>query len=615
MVYLQHTLRSLTLTHWLNNMKFKLNIELLSGVTVKLSMLLSMAILGIAAPSYGITIRSNAIKISVAPASSNAGNIDMSMFPADRVIEWAGNVGVEGGIPSRSTIRNCVTSDAVPTNGSTDAAPAIQKCLINTPADGVAYLPAGTYSIKSTINIPSNKTLRGEGRELTKISAESSVEKIINIGAGYSSNSLIDIQSGYNRGSSSLTISNATSINVGSYLLVNELNDSTIPVSAQSDAPGEGACTWCDQIGATRLRAQVVKVVAKSNNTLTIKPKFFYNFSATNQPKVMLINNMTEYSGIEDITIKNGIGASSGFRANIMVSGAANSWVKNVRVENCGKRCIDLRTYFYRIEVRDNYITKCIDQANSDTCYGTEVAEGSSSLVENNIYYQTANGPLLMWGASGNVVSYNYLDSVFRTQQRDSWFWPNSWTHGAHPSYNLWEGNELAGVNWDGYWGSASHNMLFRNRIYGHNANQGLIAGHTEVAAVLIEKNNNYMSVVGNVLGTTSWSDTYQLLDDLYWSPNAIYSIGIRGLGITFSTLFRNANYDYVSKTVKRCGEANEPTCQGGNSNAVLPPSLYYSTKPNWYGSAQWPPFNPVGPVVNDLPAKIKFNSIPASQR
>lgn len=535
--------------------------------------------------------------------------IDMSAFPPDRVINWNGQVGVTGGIPDRTLVRNCVTSDQVPVDGKTDSAAAIRRCLINTPANGVALLPRGMFIVKSTIDIPAQKTLKGEGRELTLLSAEAPLEKIVSIGKGTSTNPLLELQGGYSRGSTSLTLANATTISTGSYILVNELNDSRIPVSPESNAPGEGTCSWCDQFGATRLRAQVVKVVGKSGNVLSISPPFFFDFSAANLPRVMLLDQMAENSGLESLTVRNGPGATSGWRVNVMIAGAANSWVRDVRVDTCGKRCIDLRTYFFRIEVRDSYITQCLDRANSDTCYGTEVAEGSSSLIENNIYYETANGPLLMWGASGNVVGYNYIHNVYRTQQRDSWFWPTSWTHGAHPSYNLWEGNDFAALNWDGYWGSASHNTAFRNRIWGSSPQQGLQPGHVEVAAVLIEKNNHYMSVVGNVLGTEGWSDTYQLLDDLYWSPHAIFSIGIRGLGSTFSSLFRHLNFDYVTKSVKRCGESNEPSCQGGQPQVALPPSLYHAVKPSWFGNSTWPPISPEGPRVDPIPAKLSFGT------
>lgn len=536
--------------------------------------------------------------------------IPAGLFPSDRLVDWRNNVGVEGGIPNRATIRNCVNADGVPTDGVTDAKSKIQTCLANAATNGVAYLPAGTYVLKSTLTIPANKSLRGDGRTKTIISAEAGLDEVIHIGAGYSDTPLIDIQSGYTRDSSEFTLASASTINTGDFLLLNELNDTSIPVSPQSDAPGEGECSWCDQFGATRLRAQVVKVTGKSGNKINISPgKLFYTFAQSRQPKAMRLDNMTQFSGVEDLTVRNGKGAGSGQRININLVGAANSWVKNVGIDTCGKRCIDLRTYYYRLEIRDSYITKCKDHDNSDTCYGTEIAEGSNSLIENNIYFDTSNGPLIMWGASGNVISYNYIHSVFRFAQRDSWFWPNSWSHGAHTSYNLWEGNDFSGLNWDGYWGSSSHNMAFRNRISGQNPLQGLQPGHIEVAAILIESNNNYMSVVGNVLGTTGWTDKYEEINNLYWSTNPVYSTGIRGDTKAFSTLFRHQNYDYFTKSVKKCGDSGEPPCQGGGASGPLPPSLYLNGKPAWFGTTPFPPFDPNGPTVSDIPAKVRFNS------
>ncbi len=535
-----------------------------------------------------------------------------SLFPTDRVTRWQGNVGVKGGIPTRTIIRDCVATDGVPTDGTTDSSVKIQNCLNNTPQGQVAYLRAGSFVLKSGgLHIPGNKTLRGAGPTQTLLTSETPLDAIVTMGAGSSSSTLLPIQSGYNKDNTTFTMSSTAGLAQGDFLLLNELNDTNIPVTATSDAPGEGPCLWCDQFGATRLRAQVVEIEGVNGNTVDIGPnKLFYNFSPGNQPRAMKLSNMTQYSGIENLTVKNGVGSTSGWRVNILIEGAANSWVKNVNVDTCGKRCIDLRHYFYRVEIRDSLITHCVDHSNSDACYGTEVAEGSNSLVENNIYYDTSNGPILMWGASGNVISYNYIHSVFRFQQRDSWFWPNSWSHGAHTSYNLWEGNDFAGLNWDGYWGSSSHNMAFRNRIWGSSPLQGLVPGHVEVGAILIEANNNYMSAVGNVLGTNGWSDTYEEKNNLYWGTNPIYSIGIRGDTKAFSTFFRHMNYDYKTKTTRTCNQANEPGCQGSDGSSALPASLYLTTTPSWFGSVPWPPVNPVGPVVNDLPAKIRFNGL-----
>ena len=401
-------------------------------------------------------------------------------------------------------------------------------------------------------------------------------------------------------------MADASSLAVGRHVLINEKNDASIPVTPVSYA--DGPCKWCDPFGGTRLRAQVAKITAKKGNTIEIWPPFFYDFSAANAPAVMKLNTFTDRAGLEDLVVKNKV-ATGGWNNNVMVMGAENSWIKGIKVDTCGKRCIDLRTYHYRVEVRDNLIEGCLDHENSDTCYGTEVAEGSSSLVENNIYHDVSQGPDLMWGASGNVVGYNYAVGVFRTHQRTSWFWPTSWTHGAHPSYNLWEGKEMAGLNFDGYWGSASHNVGFRNRFTGFDAAAGLIPGHVENAAVIVEANNHFMSLVGNVLGLTGWSDKYEEVSTRNWSANLIFASGTGGTGDAkvLTTMLRHLNYDYVTKTTKQCGVGSEPSCQAGDGVSALPASLYLASKPAWFGSTAFPPIDSKGPTVADIPAKVRY--------
>lgn len=102
----------------------------------------------------------------LASATTQAtGSVDI--IPADRLVTWQGNVGVEGGIPTRMTQIDCtavpynVHADGVDTSGN------IQACLNGIASGQVAYLPAGMYTLASTISIPSNKTLRGAGKDNT----------------------------------------------------------------------------------------------------------------------------------------------------------------------------------------------------------------------------------------------------------------------------------------------------------------------------------------------------------------------------------------------------------------------------------------------------------------
>ena len=170
----------------------------------------------------------------------------------------------------------------------------------------------------------------------------------------------------------------------------------------------------------------------------------------------------------------------------------------------------------------------------------------------------------------------------------------------------MWEGNDFSGLNWDSYWGSNSHNIAFRNRIDGRNSEQPLVDGHIETAAIIIEANNTFASIVGNVLGTPGWSDVYEIVDEVFWGPNAIYGVGMNGDNVSAS-MFRHANYDYVTEGVVPCDAPSESGCHGADSEAVLPDSLYLGCEPEWFGDAVWPPIDPVGPTIDDIPAKRRF--------
>src|SRR5262249_5694827 len=72
--------------------------------------------------------------------------------------------------------------------------------------------------------------------------------------------------------------------------------------------------------------------------------------------------------------------------------------------------------------------------------------------------------------------------------------------HGSNNAFNLLEGNLAGGVMSDGYFGSTSHDTLFRN---------WLTATHptavNNLAAVKLKHFSDYFNVVGNVLGTTEF--------------------------------------------------------------------------------------------------------------
>jgi len=214
-----------------------------------------------------------------------ASTVLAQIIPDSRAVVWQGNVGVTGGIPARTVLRNCVTEDGARASGSNTASQ-INECISNTPAGGVAYLPAGNYLVTSPIYLQSNKTLRGAGLNSTIIRCNANLNGIIIAYGGYTDCTggagAISIVSGYTKGSSQITLASASSISAGDFMYLSELNDSTIPVK-----PDGGNGIWrggCYGSGGSRDRTQIVKVTGKNGNTLTVSPPLYFTISSGNAP-------------------------------------------------------------------------------------------------------------------------------------------------------------------------------------------------------------------------------------------------------------------------------------------------------------------------------------------
>lgn len=536
------------------------------------------------------------------------------IIPEERIIDWS-QVGVEGGIPARNTL--CATLSS----GGGDDASLIQNALNNCPANQVVYLNAGNYYIKSTIKIPSNVTLRGSGAAKTIIHTDVSMNSLIRIGSGYTDagwSTISNIESGYAKGSTQINLTNASSFNAGDFIIIDELNDASIPVVAAG-----GAYYGVFPGGSDRNFAVIHKVVEKSGNSLKINPPAVYSFKSALNPRAIKSSfvTYTQFAGIEDVAVKNDLVGSPDSQGrylngssniNVMFQGAANSWIKNVKIENCGKRCVDMYLDGFRNEVRDSLISNCLNRWDSDTCYGTNMMMSSFNLIENNIYDRTAEA-FMTSSAVGNVYGYNFEYDVHRTANL-GWDWMGDWTHGTHSAFNLLEGNLGVGIKWDFIHGSGSHNTSFRNR---YTSKHDLIDGSMAVGAVITEVNNHYINTIGNILGVAGWNNVYEVLNpsgNIYDSQKPIHATGVPSSSVVsdsaaFSTTLRHMNYDYVTKSVKHCNDSGEPGCQGGSGSTSIPRSLYLSEKPSWFGSAVWPPVDPVTATVNDIPAKIRFET------
>jgi hypothetical protein len=440
--------------------------------------------------------------------------------------------------------------------------------------------------------------LRGDGPQSTRIlNEDSSNDPVIRVNRWPMYGSLISVNSGYEKGSNVIVVADASSLAVGDYLIVSQLNDPSFVTIVGNN----GSCSWCGDGSGERTMAQIVRVTGKSGQELTLNRPLYYTFSAAYSPAVKKIN-MMQYGGIEDLYLEQ-IGAVPGEdeSSNIHIGACAHCWVSNVESHMTSNIHVDLMGC-YGCEIRDSYLDDAYNHYGGDG-YGVFLfGRNSDNLVENNIIVNTRHAMSLESGGSGNVFGYNFADEGLDSNS-PMWITHDAMTHGAHPYMNLWEGNVHDKIGLDNIWGSSSHNTLFRNHVdrLTSRAAYGLWA-------VDIEENNYYENLVGNVLCHDGCSGTYEYGEG--GSKVSVYKLGYQSPGDgslpvdaqVVATLLRHGNYDYVTQTT---------VWDATITNHDLPASLYLSGKPVWFGTTPWPAIGPdVDGLVNKIPAQFRWEAL-----
>jgi hypothetical protein len=182
----------------------------------------------------------------------------------------------------------------------------------------------------------------------------------------------------------------------------------------------------------------------------------------------------------------------------------------------------------------------------------------------------------------------------------------------------LWEGNVISHMQADDIWGSSSHQVFFRNWLWGDETGNfaGYDSTHPSYGFVALDwaELQHFYSAVGNVLGNpnlhTTWSNATVFSADCNWNPTRsqprVYGLGCdTGYGGTYDPAVRNTailhgNYDY---------KTNGVAFWDGGTNHSLKNSMYYSSKPAFFGNCAWPAFGPdLSPVTRTLPAKARYD-------
>ncbi len=575
--------------------------------------------------------------------TSALGQVWSGILTSSQAIDWS-NVGV-GGIPSRTAV--CATVNASTYgNGSSDATTGIQNALNNCPNGQSVSLSAGTFRINSGINIPSDVTLRGQGADQTVLSGQGSGGAPVNLGTGsVSYSNQVNITNGNTIGSTTVVVNNSAGIAVGSYLVISEANDPNfVTVSG-----GEGSCTWCDgwSTNGTRARGQIVAVTSVSGTTIGISPGLYSAY--TQSPTAVPFAMSASHAGVENLQV---YGNNTGYDQAFSLSRCAYCWIKGVEVNYADGDFVQL-AWGYRDEVRDSYFSNAFTHApgshDSDVFI---VYKTSASLVENNIIERAHVSVLINWGAAGNVIGYNYTLGEFDAGATNFLIGGIGF-HGAHPQFNLLEGNVVTQIYPDSVWGSSSRNTIFRNWVVGTSkactptSGRGTVnctgsSGHylyQAARAVQIAYESTSYNLVGNVVGSAQMQSLTNNSVTALTQTNSVAFPLVR----SYDTLAYGYSWGYGESSDDGTGTG----CSGGvapchNSNAFttrffhgeynnvdrsltwapsitqsLPPSFYLGSKPAWFGSVPYPPIGPdvtggidVAGHANKIPAQVCYTSV-----
>lgn len=554
-----------------------------------------------------------------------------TMIADARKMEWS-SAGVKGGIPYRTK----VCANLTPSNTLSQINSAISSC----PAGQVVQFAAGTYNLSGLVLVSgkSNITLRGAGPMQTVfvMTSGGSCNGLTSSWCVRSTNrndidspgTVVNWTAGYAKGTTQITLSSTSNLQVDSILLLDQVNDSSTDNNAiWMNTTSNVTCLDCGNPGrgsgsSERSQVQAVRVTAINGNQVTIDPAVAWpNFTSSKSPQAWYVGAANKGIGIEDITINSegGTGAATVFFANV-----TDSWLRNVRLLHLGQKGV----WAYQtigVTLRDSYM---YDKRGADSSqegsesYGFDCYLCSMSLVENNIAHHIT-APWQCESGVGNVFAYNYTFDDFYNLSNSDWAQASSYTHGAC-AYTLHEGNHGFGMIQDIVHAPNYLHTAFRNRFEGWETGRSL-----QTVPIHIYAPNRYSNIVGNVLGTASYHSVYESYPGgpggscvrsifaLGWGGNCGNS-SIANKANVRTSLMRWGNWDTVTQTARF--QADEIPSSDANypnpvpSDQALPASFYLTRKPMRYPeSVPWPAVGPdisggdvsnVGGRAHSIPAK-----------
>jgi MYXO-CTERM domain-containing protein len=532
-----------------------------------------------------------------------------------RAIDWS--TAGAGPIPARTMI--CATLGLAakpPSFVQSVTASQINSSLASCPTGQAMLLNPGTYQTAGgTIMVPSNVTLRGSGPTQTIILETGMVNNVPVVQFGTQSSfpygpepnpgTSTAITAGTTQGSKQITVASATGIQVGTLLVLTQTD-----LSYMTDVGEEGACTYCNG-GIGGDSGQTVQVTAVNGNTLTLSDPLYIGY--TSAPLAFPFAAGCVAGGLENLKIS-ASGAQvtnvsgDGYSSNINMTGAINSWVKNVESDFAEGSHVWIQFSAHNT-IRDSFFHDGFNHGPGVTDDELRLGfKASANLIENDIFWRQHTSVMLEFGASGNVFGYNYSTGNYHETSL-TWELEDFSFHGAHPMMNLFEGNITTHWQADEIHGTSSHSTIFRSYSTGNNnyvppldargalQSGGAMQENANAAAFQIDTLSQFNNMVGVIDGSDALVNTQHAAARQVYpaTPNTPACISV-GYDDGDSSGSANPNTTMLYEGVMDCTNGTFQWMSGGTE--TLPASFYLSAKPAWWGGgsagiAAWPPIGP----------------------
>jgi hypothetical protein len=370
--------------------------------------------------------------------------------------------------------------------------------------------------------------------------------------------------------------------------------------STSGGSVSDGTCTWQDQGAGTTTQALATYFAASA-----------------------------KYAGVENLQVYQN---NTGYGSDFEISMCAYCWISGVEGNYADGDQVSV-SYGYRGQIQNSYFSNAF--IHGPGAYDSDITlynKSSGMLVQNNILERLHVGIMLEWGAAGNVIAYNYNLGNY-ADGSTTYGPPGMNTHGAHPQFNLWEGNITENFALDSIWGSHSSNTAFRNWSKGTTKLCTTGAGAARAAVSCGSAPSNWTvqqveafniaflgsayNLIGNIIGSQDMANLlfYNTPGTPLPQANQVVAVcgpspcgpGSRsyddsayayvlGFGessddgssgddsiIPYNTLFAHGNYTSPSGAI---------TWQGSVTH-TLPASFYLSSQPSWWNSSPWPSIGP----------------------